>query len=96
MKIFPLTLIPNDTRIDFMRLRWISISIAVIMAEVAIGAIAFKGFKFALDFTGSTVVELRFQQPPDVDGVRSRLEAAGYGSAQVQTFGTGSDLLVRL
>jgi len=96
MKLFPLHLVPNDTRIDFMRLRWISIGIAVLMAVVAIGAIAFKGFNFALDFTGGTVVELRFQQPPDVDGVRSRLEAAGYGSAQVQTFGTGSDLLVRL
>ena len=96
MKLFPLHLVPNDTRIDFMRLRWISISIAVIMAVVAIGAIAFKGFNFALDFTGGTVVELRFQKAPDVDAVRSRLEAAGYGSAQVQTFGTGSDLLVRL
>jgi len=96
MNLFPLHLVPNDTRIDFMRLRWISISIAVIMAVVAIGAIAFKGFNFALDFTGGTVVELRFQQPPDVDGVRSRLEAAGYGSAQVQTFGTGKELLIRL
>lgn len=96
MKLFPLHLVPNDTRIDFMRLRWISISIAAIMAVVAIGAIAFKGFNFALDFTGGTVVELRFQKAPDVDAVRSRLEAAGYGSAQVQTFGTGSDLLVRL
>lgn len=96
MKLFPLHLVPNDTRIDFMRLRWVSIAIAVILAVVAIGAIAFKGFNFALDFTGGTVVELRFQAPPDVDGVRSRLEAAGYGSAQVQTFGTGRDLLVRL
>ncbi len=96
MNLFPLHLVPNDTRIDFMRMRWVSIAVAVILAVVAIGAIAVKGFNFALDFTGGTVVELRFQNPPDVDQVRSRLEAAGYGSAQVQTFGTGSDLLVRL
>jgi preprotein translocase subunit SecF len=31
-----------------------------------------------------------------VDGVRKRLDAAGYASAQVQTFGAGTDLLVRL
>ena len=96
MSLFPLHLVPNDTHINFMRLRWVSITIALIMAAVAIGAIAVKGFNFALDFTGGTVVELRFQNPPDVDQVRARLEAAGYGSAQVQTFGTGSDLLVRL
>ncbi len=96
MKIFPLNLIPYGTNIDFMRLRWVSIGFSVLLMVIAIGAIAVKGFNYALDFTGGTVVELRFEQPADVDGVRDRLEAAGHGSAQVQTFGSGSDLLIRL
>ena len=33
MKIFPLTLIPNDTRIDFMRMRWVSLAIAALTAS---------------------------------------------------------------
>jgi preprotein translocase subunit SecF len=96
MKIFPLHLIPNDTNFNFMRLRWVSLGVALLLAVVAVGAIAFKGFNYALDFTGGTVVEVRFDKAPDVDGVRERLIAAGYTSAQVQTFGTGSDLLIRL
>ncbi|MEJ2788774.1 MULTISPECIES: protein translocase subunit SecF [unclassified Pseudoxanthomonas] len=96
MSLFPLRLIPNTTNFNFMRVRWVSIAIAALLTVAAIGAMAFKGFNFALDFTGGTVVELRFQTPPDVEGVRSRLDAGGYGSAQVQTFGSGSDLLVRL
>ena len=96
MNIFPLRLIPATPDINFMRLRWVSIAATVLVAVLAIGAIAGKGFNYALDFTGGTVVELRFEQPADVDGVRSRLDAAGFGSAQVQTFGSGSDLLVRL
>ena len=96
MALFPLQLIPNNTNFNFMRVRWVSIGIAALLVIAAIGAIAFKSFNFALDFTGGTVVELRFQTPPDVDAVRERLQAGGYGSAQVQTFGTGSDLLVRL
>ncbi|MFT4256078.1 MAG: protein translocase subunit SecF [Pseudoxanthomonas sp.] len=96
MKIFPLHLIPNDTRIDFMRLRWVSITVSVLLALAAVGAIAFKGFNYALDFTGGTSVELGFAKPADVDGVRERLETAGYQSAQVQTYGSGSELLVRL
>ncbi len=96
MNIFPLRLIPYETHIDFMRLRWVSIGISVLLMAVSIGAIAVKGFNYALDFTGGTVVELRFEQPADVDGVRDRLAAAGHGSAQVQTFGSGSDLLIRL
>ncbi|MBJ6978026.1 MULTISPECIES: protein translocase subunit SecF [unclassified Luteimonas] len=96
MNIFPLRLIPATPNIDFMRLRWVSVAAFVLLTVVAIGAIAGKGFNYALDFTGGTVVELRFQQPANVDGVRERLADAGYPGAQVQTFGSGSDLLVRL
>jgi len=96
MSIFPLRLIPSTPNIDFMRLRWPSIVITIVLTIAAIGAIATKGFNYALDFTGGTVVELRFDRPADVDGVRNRLGAAGYDGAQVQTFGSGSDLLVRL
>ncbi|GAB2504920.1 protein translocase subunit SecF [Pseudoxanthomonas sangjuensis] len=102
MKIFPLHLIPNDTNVDFMRLRWVSLTVALLLAVAAVGAIVYnqfgKGaaFNYALDFTGGTSIELRFDRPADVDGVRDRLEAAGYASAQVQTYGSGSDLLVRL
>lgn len=102
MKIFPLHLIPNDTKIDFMRLRGISLLVAVLLAVAAIAAIGYnqfaKGsaFNYALDFTGGVGVELSFQRPPGVDAVRERLAAAGFESAQVQTYGTGSDMLVRL
>lgn len=96
MNIFPLRLIPATPNIDFMRVRWVSVAAFVLLAIASIASIAGKGFNYALDFTGGTVVELRFAQPADVDGVRERLEAAGYPGAQVQTFGSGSDLLVRL
>lgn len=92
----PLNVFPYDANFNFMRLRWVSLSIALLMMLVAIGAIAGKGFNFALDFTGGTVTELRFERPVAVDDVRDRLERAGYGGAQVQTFGSGTELLVRL
>lgn len=96
MNIFPLTLIPNDTKINFMRMRGASLIVAMLLAVAAIGAIATKGFNYALDFTGGVGVELHFQQPPGVDAVRERLAAAGFENAQVQTYGTGNDMLVRL
>jgi preprotein translocase subunit SecF len=92
----PFNVFPYDSKFDFMRLRWASATLSVLLLAIAIGAMGFKGFNFALDFTGGTVTELRFAKPADVDGVRKRLDAAGYPSAQVQTFGSGNDLLVRL
>ena len=96
MALFPLTLIPAKPNIDFMRMRWVTMGVALAVFIASIAAIGIQGFNYALDFTGGTSVTLRFQQPPDVDNVREQLAQAGHGNAQVQTFGSGADLLVRL
>lgn len=96
MKIFPLTLIPNDTRIDFMRWRWAQLAAAAIMLAVAMFGIFGKGFNYGLDFTGGTAMELRFAQAPNVEDLRGKLVDAGMPNAQVQAFGNATDVLVRL
>ena len=87
---------PHNSKFDFMRLRWVSTALSVVLLVVAVGAMATKGFNFALDFTGGVGVELRYATAPDVDDVRESLDRAGFDSAVVQTFGSGNDLLVRL
>ena len=96
MKIFPLTLIPANTRIDFMRLRHVWIALFVLLFVGSLAVVGLKGFNFALDFTGGTAVNVRFEQPVSVDDVRERLDSAGIANAQVQTFGSGNDLLIRV
>lgn len=96
MKIFPLTLLPNDANINFMKMRWLSIAIAAIIMFVAIGAMATRGFNFALDFTGGNLVEVHLDKSASLDTIRDKLAADGYDSAQVQTYGSGNELLVRL
>ena len=45
-------LFPSDSNFNFMRMRHISLAIAAILMFAALGAMVFKGFNFALDFTG--------------------------------------------
>lgn len=92
----PFNVFPYDSNFDFMRLRVASLAIAALIMFVAIGAMFVKNFNFALDFTGGVGIELAYDKPVDVDGVRKRLASAGYESAQVQTFGSGKELLIRL
>lgn len=92
----PFNVFPYGSNFDFMRMRWVSLTVAALIMFVAIGAMVTKGFDFALDFTGGTSVELRFAKPVSVDDVRTRLAAQGYDSAQVQSFGSANDLLIRL
>ena len=92
----PFNVFPYGSAIDFMRLRVISLIAAAAIMFVGIGAMFVKDFNFALDFTGGVGVELRYDKAPDVDAVRQQLDAAGFEGAQVQNFGSGNDLLVRL
>ncbi|MEE7545703.1 protein translocase subunit SecF [Xanthomonas sp. Kuri4-1] len=96
MKIFPLHLIPNDTKFDFMRLRRPTLVVMLVLFLASLGVIAAKGFNYALEFTGGTVVETRFAKTADVDRVREQLAAIGFDNAQVQSFGSGNDLMIRL
>ena len=91
-----LYLIPYNTRYDLMRLKTLSLILAVGIIVAGIALMAVRGFNFALDFTGGTVAELQFEQAPDLEVVRARLEAGGYTNAVVQTFGSANDVVVRL
>jgi len=89
-------LFPHDSNFNFMRARFVSLALALLIMLGAFGAMAVNGFNYALDFTGGTVAELRFQKPVKAEDVRTRLQAAGFESPVVQTFGAGSDIVVRL
>ncbi len=91
-----MNLFPYNSKIDFMRLRRVSLGVALLLMVVSVLAIPVRGFNFALDFTGGTVAELHFEKSVDLDAAREKLESAGFNGVQVQTFGATTELLVRL
>ncbi|HGM5046241.1 TPA: protein translocase subunit SecF [Stenotrophomonas maltophilia] len=96
MKLFPLHILPNDTKIDFMRWRHVAMVVTVIVFLASVAIIGVKGFNYALDFTGGTLIEARFDKAVDVEQVRTKLEHNGFEGAQVQSVGGNTDLLIRL
>ena len=91
-----MNIFPYDSKIDFLRLRWIALITSLVLLAAACGMLALQGLNYALDFTGGTVAELKFEKPMDLDVVRERLEAEGYAGAIVQAFGSETDIVVRL
>ena len=91
-----MNLFPYDSKFDFMAWRKASLGIAIALLIIAVGALATRGLNFALDFTGGTLVELKFDKEADVGELREKLEAAGFENAVVQTFGASNDIIVRL
>ena len=91
-----MNLFPYDSKFDFMAWRKASLGIAIALLIIAVGALATRGLNFALDFTGGTLVELKFDKEADVGELREKLEAAGFENAVVQTLGASNDIIVRL
>jgi preprotein translocase subunit SecF len=55
-----------------------------------------RGLNFGIDFTGGVLVELGYQAAADLTDIRERLADNGFADAQVQNFGTASDVLIRV
>jgi preprotein translocase subunit SecF len=84
------------SNIPFMRYALIFNVISLITFIVAVGALATKGLHLGVDFTGGTVIEVTYQQPPDLDPIRERMVKIGFSDPSVQNFGTARDVLIRL
>ena len=54
------------------------------------------GMRMSIDFTGGSVVQLKFAPSPGIHEVRRTLESKGYTGAQVQAFGADDEFLVTL
>jgi preprotein translocase subunit SecF len=85
----------HNTKVDFIRLwRW-STAITALFIVPGIVLLAVSGFRYSIEFTGGTLMQLEFTTAPNVADVRSALSDAGIGDAEIQTFGSPRELVVR-
>jgi preprotein translocase subunit SecF len=82
--------------IPFMRYALIFNVISFVTFLIAVGSLATKGLNFGVDFTGGTVMEVHYEQAPDINKIRESVAKIGFADAAVQTFGTSLDVLIRL
>ena len=82
--------------IDFMRLRRPMVVLSVVLVLASVVLLATRGLNFGLDFTGGTLIEVGYENPVDLAGVRETLRQGEFGDAVAQHFGTSRDVLVRL
>ena len=91
-------LIKRKTNINFLgkTRRKVALAISVIVVVVSLIELAVEGLEFGIDFTGGILLEVGYPEPANLEEIRGKLEQAGYDDAQVQRFGTDTDVLVRL
>jgi len=82
--------------IPFMAIRNLAFAITLLLTLAGIIALLAKGLNFGLDFTGGTLIELKYEQAADLERIKAELASEGFNDAVVQSFGATTDVLVRL
>lgn len=78
------------------RRRWAYL-ISVLFILAGIGSMVAKGgLRYGIDFSGGTLIQVRFEKPVAVDRIRHALETVQMGESVIQEFGDDREYLLRL
>jgi preprotein translocase subunit SecF len=82
--------------IPFMRHALLLNAVSFITFVAAVFFLVTRGLNLSVEFTGGTVMEVAYEQPADLEAVRTVITQLGYAEVPVQNFGTSRDVLLRL
>jgi preprotein translocase subunit SecF len=85
----------HDTNYDFIRWWKVMAIITVAFILLGLGSLAVKPPNYSIEFTGGTLMQVEFVQPPDVGQIRATLDQAGINGAEIQQFGTNREFTIR-
>lgn len=76
-------LIPSNTKVDFVGKTKIFVPLSLLVMVGCLVAIFTRGFNFGIDFTGGTVVQVKFAEDKSSDEIRKLVTRLGYPDASV-------------
>jgi preprotein translocase subunit SecF len=85
----------HDTKYDF--IKWWRVAVATTVVFIAAGFIflGIHGLNRSIEFTGGTLMQVEFKQPPDAGQLRQIVDAAGYPGSEIQPFGSPREFTIR-
>jgi preprotein translocase subunit SecF len=84
---------PNYNFVGQRRWAYLFSLVTMIIGLVSLGV---YGLKYDIDFTGGSIVQVRFDKTPTIAEVRRALSKVGLGDAIIQEFGTSREYIIRL
>ncbi|MBU2591250.1 MAG: protein translocase subunit SecF [Nitrospinota bacterium] len=89
--------ISKNTNIDFVKSRKLAISLSLgLIALSLVSLVARGGFNMGIDFSGGTMVQVRFTQDVKTQEVRSALTGFGMKDSEIQRIGeSGNEIIIR-
>ena len=86
----------NKTNINFLGKKTIAFIFSIILIIAGLGSLIMNGGpKLSIDFTGGTVVQILFEEVPEISEIRRHLESDGFAGAEVIEFGSKKEILIK-
>lgn len=92
----PLKLIPDNTNVPFVRMRWAAFAFTLLLTIGSIALLMTRGLNFGVDFVGGLMIETRFERAVPLDELRGTVNGLGLGQSSIQEFGGANNILIRL
>jgi preprotein translocase subunit SecF len=80
---------------DFLSQRKWAFGISLAFSAIGLIVLLIRGVNYSVEFTGGTLIQVETQQPADVGALRNALQARGIPNAEIQTFGSDREIVVR-
>ena len=88
--------ITKDTNINFMGARHFTYALSSLLVILSFASMYIKGFNFGIDFSGGVLMEIKSEQPINVEEIRSKLSVVKLDELNLQTIGLdGKELMIR-
>src|SRR5437773_4360201 len=82
---------------DFIGKRKWAYYASIAFSVIALLSLGFRGgLRYDIDFTGGTLVQVRFEQPVTVAQIRASLSKIGLGESVIQQFGDAREYILRM
>ncbi|ADR19151.1 protein translocase subunit SecF [Calditerrivibrio nitroreducens] len=91
-----LELIKNDSNIDFLGKAKLFFIISGVLIVISLFLIFTKGLNLGIDFSGGTVIQLKYEKPADLNKLRQGIGNLKIGDVSIQNFGNPEEVLIRL
>ena len=91
-----LRLVPDGTKIQFMRGRYIGLATSAVLSLLSLGLFFYPGLHLGIDFRGGVVMEVRTPGPADFGKIRTALSEAQTPQAGLQRFGGDDQVIIRM
>ena len=76
--------------------RWAYIVSIIFTLLALVSLVVHGGLRYDIDFTGGTLIQVRFEQPPTVGQIRKSLATIQLGESIIQEFGDAREFIIRL